>query len=110
MGCQIYSSLGSINYSKGAWLVAEMCSLWFNAERDMDDPKYGQQCSVDSTSFIQADKVLPNTLNEYILWRRVNDVDRYDRDSNPIDEYDFLTARDFVKLCAENSLDAGLSH
>lgn len=110
MGCQIYCSLDSINYSKGAWLVAEMCQQWFVAERDMDDPKYGQQCSVDSTSFIQADKVLPNTYDEYILWRKNNGIDKYDRDSDPIDEYDFLTARTFVKLCAENSISAGLSY
>lgn len=108
MGCQISAGEYEINYSQGAWLVAEMCSLWFDAERDMDDPKYGQQCWVDSSSFKAADSVIPNTLLGYLEWRETKGIKGYERD--PLDDHDFETAREFVRNCAANDLTASLSH
>lgn len=108
MGCQVSAGEYSINYSVGAWLVAEMCSPWFDEERDMDDPQYGQQCWIDQTSFVMADSLLPSSLEDYILWRNAMGINYYNR--RELDEYDFRQARYFVKVCADYKLTASLSH
>lgn len=108
MGCQVSAGGYSVNYSTGAWLVAEMCSPWFDSQRDMDDPKYGQQCWIDHTSFAEAAQSLPNTLSDYFIWRGEMKINYYNR--RELTEQDFEQAREFIKNCAENKFTASLSH
>lgn len=68
MGCQLRTETQKINYSRGAWLVVEMCSPWFDRERDTDSDGYHQD-RIDESSVKSAAEELPDTLAQYLAWR-----------------------------------------
>lgn len=108
MGCQIMTGKHSINFSDGAWLAAEMCSPWFDQERDTDSDGY-QQVQVAASSIKAADSEVPNTVSEYIEWRAAKGIIPFAR-RNELGQAEFNAVRAFIRDVAADGDDAWLSY
>lgn len=108
MGCQISAGKLEINYSRGAWLVAEMCQPWFDPVRDCDSDGHHQDM-VAATSLKAAAAELPDTLSDYLVWAANKGIERFSfRDE--VTESDYAIALKFVREVAALDRDAYLSH
>lgn len=108
MGCQISAGELEINYSRGAWLVAEMCQPWFDPVRDSDSDGHHQDM-VAATSLKAAAAELPNTLSDYLVWVASKGIERFSF-RGEVTESDYATALEFVREAAALDRDAFLSH
>ncbi|MNE42924.1 hypothetical protein D3C80_1370750 [compost metagenome] len=107
MGCQVDTKHNSISYSAGARLVVEMCSLWYEADRDSDGTS--TQVKIDSSSARAAHDEVPKTYQEYLVWRCVKGLGRWYNERRIFDEQDFTTARQFVEQTARQNVDIWVS-
>lgn len=118
MSCQISSGDFEINTSQASWMVAHMCSEWFDQERDTDsDGTYQNQVSSDAIQ--KSDAKWPKderaVYTQYLLeffdnYKRARsvwkDLVAFERDFKK----DLMTARIFIMNVAPTGQDAHLSH
>jgi hypothetical protein len=108
MGCQVDTKHDAIGYSTGSWLVVEMCSLWYDEQRDSDGERH--QVRIDSTSVHAANDETPRTYKEYLVYRCEKGLGPWVDRHGMFTEEDFLTARTFIADTAKHNCDIWVSH
>lgn len=120
MGCEISSGNFSINTTRASWMVVQMCSKWFDKERDTDSDGVYQN-SVSNVAIKMADNEWPNDARNIYNKFLIDHFDFYKRHRAEVPtaqlcafEQEFkrelVEAREFIAQVARTDEDASLSH